>query len=91
MEAVSAKRVSILSVFAALSQDAHSFREYNYPREMFLLLGSEQKGLPDEYTTLCDDFVHIPMAGSVDSLNLASAASIILFEIMHQHKGNRET
>lgn len=78
-------------VVGALSQDSQSFREYNYPHEMFLLLGSEQKGLPDEYTTLCDDFVHIPMAGSVDSLNLASAASIILFEIIHQHKGKRVT
>ena len=78
-------------VVGALSQDAQDFREYNYPHEMILLLGSEQKGLPERYAALCDGLIHIPMAGSVDSLNLASAASIILFEIMHQNNGTHQT
>ena len=80
-----------MHLIGTLSQDAHSFREYNYPREMILLLGSEQKGLPEEYAALCDGLVHIPMKGSVDSLNLAGAASIILFEIIHQHNGTHQT
>ena len=58
---------------------------------MILMLGSEQKGLPEGYAALCDGFIHIPMSGSVDSLNLANAASIILFEIMHQLKGIHQT
>jgi len=83
-------QVHPVHIVGALSQDACNFRRYNYPREMILLMGSEQKGLPDEYAALCEGFVHIPMSGSVDSINLASAASIILFEIMHQHERKRE-
>ena len=48
---------------------------------MILLMGSEQKGLSKELVEMCEGLVTIPMTGSVDSLNLACAASIVLFEI----------
>ncbi len=82
-------RVAVHMV-GALSQTAQSYRRYNYPQNMILLLGSEQKGLPQQYTVLCDGFIHIPMKGSADSLNLANAASIILFEIMYQHERKKD-
>ena len=44
-------------------------------------MGSEWKGLRKELIEMCEDLVTIPMTGSVDSLNLACAASIVLFEI----------
>ena len=64
--------------------EAVNYRKYNYPQNMILLLGSEQKGLPQDYLANCDGVVTIPLHGSVDSLNLACAASIILFEIKNQ-------
>ncbi len=60
---------------------AQHYRSYNYPRDMILLMGSEQKGLQEEHLALCDELVHIPMSGFVDSLNLACASSVVLFEI----------
>lgn len=66
--------------------EAQPYRSYNYPENMILLMGSEQKGLQDEHLQLCDELVHIPMQGSVDSLNLACAASVVLFEIYEQFK-----
>jgi len=67
--------------------EAIAYRDYNYPKDMILLMGSEQKGLQPEHLALCDAVVTIPMAGDVDSLNVSIAASIVLFEIFHQ-KGN---
>jgi len=58
-----------------------NYKEQNYPENMILLMGSEQKGISESMAKVCDAFVNIPMAGRVDSLNLANAASIILFEI----------
>lgn len=69
--------------------DAQPYRSYNYPRDMILMMGSEQKGLQEEHLTLCDQLVHIPMQGYVDSLNLACAASVFLFEI-HAQYGERK-
>ncbi len=68
--------------------DVQNYRSYNYPENMILLMGSEQKGLQEEHLALCDALVTIPMAGTVDSLNISVAASIVLFEILHR-KGNR--
>lgn len=65
--------------------DAQPYRNYNYPRDMILMMGSEQKGLQEEHLQLCDEIVHIPMQGKVDSLNLACASSVVLFEIYQQH------
>jgi TrmH family RNA methyltransferase len=69
--------------------DAQPYRSYNYPRDMILMMGSEQKGLQEEHLQLCDQLVHIPMQGYVDSLNLACAASVVLFEI-HAQAGERK-
>ncbi|MBM3137834.1 MAG: RNA methyltransferase [Chloroflexi bacterium] len=64
--------------------DVTPYRDYNYPQDLIILMGSEQKGLQDEHLSLCDDLVTIPMNGSVDSLNVSVAASIVLFEIYDQ-------
>jgi TrmH family RNA methyltransferase len=65
--------------------DAQPYRSYNYPDALILMMGSEQKGLQPEHLALCDALVHIPMNGYVDSLNLACATSVVLFEIYDQH------
>jgi TrmH family RNA methyltransferase len=46
---------------------------------MAFWLGAEGSGLPDELTESCDERVSIPMAGDVESLNVAVAASVALF------------
>ncbi len=65
-----------------------NYRHYNYFKDMILLLGSEQKGLTPNHLEICDELVTIPMKGTVDSLNLSNAASIVLFEILSQHQEN---
>lgn len=46
-----------------------------------LLMGTEQAGLTQEAAALCDTLVRIPMAGAADSLNLAVATGIALYEL----------
>jgi RNA methyltransferase, TrmH family len=46
-----------------------------------LLLGSEGTGLPDDLLAAADLRVAIPMTGTAESLNLAVAAGILLFEV----------
>jgi TrmH family RNA methyltransferase len=70
--------------------DAQPYRSYNYPKDMILLMGSEQKGLQDMHLALCDKLVHIPMTGLVDSLNLACATSVVLFEIYDQQEKRKK-
>ena len=49
-----------------------------------LVIGSEQYGLSDEWLQRSDVEVRIPMPGSVDSLNAAMSAGIVIFEALRQ-------
>ncbi|MHC5306224.1 TrmH family RNA methyltransferase [Bartonella sp. LJL80] len=46
-----------------------------------LLMGNEQQGLPDTLADSCDVLARIPQAGRADSLNLAVATGVMLYEI----------
>jgi TrmH family RNA methyltransferase len=60
------------------------YRAVNYRRPVAFLLGDERKGLSDEDVDLCDVLVRIPMAGRLDSLNVAVAGSLLLYEAWSQ-------
>jgi len=50
-------------------------------KPVVLMMGNEQQGLPDSLAAACDKLVLIPQAGRADSLNLAVATGVMLFEI----------
>jgi RNA methyltransferase, TrmH family len=62
------------------------YRDAAYARPLILLMGSEREGLGGGEMTLCDEIVRIPMEGRGDSLNLAVATGVMLFEIARQHR-----
>jgi TrmH family RNA methyltransferase len=57
-----------------------------YSGPVVLFLGSERSGLLAEQVAVCDQAVKIPMAGRCDSLNLAVAAGVLLFEIRRRRR-----
>ncbi|MDP9378947.1 MAG: RNA methyltransferase [Chloroflexota bacterium] len=62
------------------------YRDVSYPRPVLVLMGSERMGLSAEQQAMCDLTVRIPMVGTGDSLNLAVATSVVLYEAFHQHR-----
>jgi TrmH family RNA methyltransferase len=50
------------------------------------LFGPEAHGLPSELATMATHRVHIPMPGSAESLNVASAAAICLYQSARAHR-----
>jgi len=75
------RRVSLIGTSGAATTDYH---EFVYPSTLILLMGSEQKGLQKVHYELCDNVVKIPMLGRGDSLNLAIATAVVLYEILNQ-------
>lgn len=49
-----------------------------------LVMGAEGKGMRRLTRECCDYLIHLPMAGSVSSLNVSVAAGIFLFEVVRQ-------
>jgi RNA methyltransferase, TrmH family len=54
------------------------------PSPLAVLLGSEGAGLPDDVLAAGDLRLRIPMTGTAESLNLAVAAGILLYEAWRQ-------
>ncbi len=57
------------------------FRDGGYTGPTLLVMGREGPGLSDEVGAVCNRLVKIPMAGQLDSLNLAVATALMLYEI----------
>jgi len=60
---------------------ASDYRTIAYARPTMLLMGNEQAGLPDDMADLCGALARIPQVGQADSLNLAVATGLMLYEI----------
>lgn len=61
------------------------FRDGGYVGPTMLVMGREGPGLSDEVGAVCNRLVKIPMAGQLDSLNLAVATALMLYEIRRPH------
>jgi len=68
-------------VAAASGRAAMSCWDARLELPLALLLGSEGSGLPDDLLAAADLRVAIPMTGTAESLNLAVAAGILLYEV----------
>ena len=69
-------------VAGAHLKGAVDYRSVDYTgRPVLLLMGNEQQGLPADLAAACDRLLRIPQAGRADSLNLAVASGVILFEV----------
>jgi len=64
---------------------ADDFRKITYRSPTLLVMGSEGAGLSPELTAACTRLVKIPMAGRLDSLNLAVATALALYQIRGPH------
>ena len=70
-----------VTVAATSGRAASSCWDVSWQPPLALLLGSEGTGLPDDLLAAADLQVAIPMTGTAESLNLAVAAGILLYEV----------
>jgi TrmH family RNA methyltransferase len=64
----------------------HDYQAIAYQLPPVLLMGSERQGLAPEQRAICDTMVSIPMVGRSDSLNLAVATGVMLYELFNQRR-----
>ena len=76
-----------LQVVATSLQTNNSLEKCNFKNPTLLLIGNEANGLSKFYIDKSDELVKIDMNENIDSLNVACATSICLYEINRQRKG----
>jgi len=57
------------------------FNTYSWQKDTIVVFGNEEYGISSHVMETCDDFVHIPMFGRKNSINIATAASVICFHM----------
>ncbi len=60
------------------------YHEVDFQKPTVILLGGEERGLPPHLRRAASVMVKLPMIGRVESLNVASSGSIMLYEAVRQ-------
>ena len=76
-----------MRLFAAHLKAENNYDKEDYTDHVGFLIGNEANGLTDDTAALADCYIRIPMAGRVESLNAAVAASVLMFETARQRRG----
>ncbi|GHB44828.1 RNA methyltransferase [Pseudovibrio japonicus] len=61
------------------------YRAVDYKEPVILMMGNEQAGLSDKLADTCSELVKIPQAGQADSMNLAVATAVMLYEVRRNY------
>lgn len=79
------RRAGVLLVGADPMADVSAY-DLDLTGPVALILGNESWGLPEDIRDRLDSIVGIPMPGPAESLNVATAGSILMFEIVRQRR-----
>ena len=75
-----------IRTYAAHLDGTLAYDEPDYREPAAFFIGNEGNGLRDEVAELADTYIRIPMAGQVESLNAAIAATVLMFEAGRQRR-----
>ncbi len=56
----------------------------DFTRSSMILLGNEANGISEDLLTMCTSCVKIPMVGRAESLNVATAGAVLIYEAVRQ-------
>mgnify|MGYP003296347123 CR=1 FL=1 len=73
-----------VKILAATPHTDFKYTDVDLTQGVAIVVGAEQTGLTDFWMEQADLKVNIPMLGKIDSLNVASAATILLYEAARQ-------
>ncbi len=88
-DAVAALRERGCRIYAMAADGETDLYHLDLTRPSAFLFGNEAWGLPEDAARLADATVRVPIAGRAESLNLAAAATVCLFEWARQQREGR--
>ena len=74
----------------AAGAGSRDYLEESFDRATVLVLGSEGEGLHQKIQEHCDGLLAIGMPGGIDSLNVSSAAAVMLFRVLAQRRNQHD-
>lgn len=78
-----------VELYAAHLEGSVEYTDPDYTKASAFVIGNEGNGLTDAVTNICSNRIRIPMAGKVESLNAAIAATVLTFEAARQRRNGK--
>jgi RNA methyltransferase, TrmH family len=75
-----------LRIVATMSGGETVYSDYDWRKPTMVVFGNEARGVGRELLERCDERLRIPLRAPVESLNIAAAAAVILFEAARQRR-----
>ena len=85
-ELIESSRTAKYRIVAAHPTAKTLYTEYDWRKPALIILGNEGAGLSSETLLLATEKVRLPLANDVESLNVAAAAAVLLYEAARQRK-----
>ena len=82
LDRIRALNVPIVAV--EVTENALSHTQFHWPKPVALVFGNEVTGINEKTLEQCDTVVRIAMRGYKNSINVATAVGVILFEVLRQ-------
>jgi len=87
VDAVARMRARGFSVLATAADGEVSVYDADLTQPTAVMFGNEANGLTESAVALADRTIRVPISGRAESLNLAAAATLVLFEAARQRSG----
>ena len=71
-------------IIAATEKGDYDYTKADYEGPTCIIMGAEDTGVSYDNLALCDEWVKIPMLGTIESLNVSVAAGVLIYEAIKQ-------
>ncbi len=71
-------------IVGATEKGDYDYTKADYTGPLCLIMGAEDRGISYDNLALCDEWIKIPMLGTIESLNVSVAAGILIYEALKQ-------
>ncbi|MBZ0274086.1 RNA methyltransferase [bacterium] len=82
IEMLSAEGVPVVAIETV--HGARPYHTFDWPRPVAIVFGHEVRGVRDEVLARCDEVVCLPMQGVKNTINVATAFGVVLYEILRR-------
>jgi RNA methyltransferase, TrmH family len=80
-----------IHIFATYLRASKPYNEVDFTVPSAIIMGTEATGLSDEWVRCADENIIIPMQGKIDSMNVSTAAAVIIYEAIRQRGFKRNS
>ena len=89
-ESIRFLQASGVKVYAASEKAYENYTSIKYDGPVAIVMGAEDKGVSMDNLRICDSMVKIPQFGTIGSLNVSVASSILIYEVVRQRMNEEQ-